>query len=171
MDAATKQALLTLVDDACASGWSLRGACRELELAEARLYRWRERSEAGELEDRTPGGHPMHGLLDDEITEIIALYHEWGEVDGSHRKLAHRGSYLERVWVAPSSVRRILAAKGLVLHPPARPGTSTRKPFPEWVEYRPNELWIYDTERHEALSNPAVVKAHRHWLVAASQRS
>ena len=41
----------------------------------------------------------MHGLLDDEVAEIVALYHEWGEVDRSHRKLAHRGSYLGRVWV------------------------------------------------------------------------
>jgi putative transposase len=145
VDAATKAALLTLVDDACASGWSLRGTCRELELAEMRLYRWRERREAGELEDRSPGGHPMHGLLDDEIAEIVALYHEWGEVDRSHRKLAHRGSYLERVWVAPSSVRRVLAAQGLRLDPPPRPQSSVRKPFPEWVEYRPKQLWIYDT--------------------------
>lgn len=49
------------------------------------------------------------------------------------------------MWVAPSSVRRVLAAHGLYLNPPARPGTSTRKPFPEWAEYRPNQIWIYDT--------------------------
>jgi len=145
VDAATKAGLLALVDDATAVGWSLRGACRELELAETRLYRWRERREAGDLDDKVPGGHPMHGLLDDEIAEIVALYHEWGEIDRSHRKLAHRGSYTERVWVAPSSVRRVLAAQGLRLHPPPRPGSSVRKPFPEWVEYRPKQLWIYDT--------------------------
>ena len=79
------------------------------------------------------------------MAEIIRLYHEWGEVDGSHRKLAHRGSYLERVWVAPSSVRRVLAAQGLHLHARPRPGRSVRKPFPDWVEYRPNSIWIYDT--------------------------
>jgi putative transposase len=87
----------------------------------------------------------MHGLLDDEVAEIIALYHEWGDVDRSHRKLAYRGSYLERVWVSPASVRRVLAAHGLSLHPPPRPGRSVRKPFPDWVEYRPNQIWIYDT--------------------------
>jgi putative transposase len=87
----------------------------------------------------------MHGLLADEVAEIVKLYHEWGEVDRSHRKLAHRGSYLERVWVAPSSVRRVLAAQGLHLHAPPRPGRSVRKPFPDWVEYRPNSIWIYDT--------------------------
>ena len=87
----------------------------------------------------------MHGLLADEVAEIVALYHEWGEVDRSHRKLAHRGSYLGRVWVSPSSVRRVLAAQGLFLHAPPRPGRSVRKPFPEWVEYQPNQIWIYDT--------------------------
>ena len=87
----------------------------------------------------------MHGLLDDEVQAIIALYDEWGEIDRSHRKLAHRGSYTNTVWVAPSSVRRVLAAHGLVLHPPTRSGSSVRKPFPDWVEYRPKQIWVYDT--------------------------
>src|SRR5690606_2738359 len=44
-----------------------------------------------------------------------AIAEEWGPVDRSHRKLAHRGSYEGRVWVAPSTFRRVLAAHGLVL--------------------------------------------------------
>jgi putative transposase len=145
VDEVTKAALLDLIADATDAGWSLRGACRELELGEGRAYRWLERRAAGELADRAPGGSPMHGLLDDEVAEIVALYHEWGDVDRSHRKLAYRGSYLERVWVSPASVRRVLAAQGLYLNPPPRTGHSVRKPFPEWVEYKPNQIWIYDT--------------------------
>jgi len=137
--------LLDLIADATDAGWTFRGACRELELGEVRGYRWIERRATGELADRGPGGSPMHGLLDDEIAEIVALYHEWGDVDRSHRKLAYRGSYLERVWVSPASVRRVLAAHGLSLHPPPRPGRSVGKPFPDWVDYRPNQIWIYDT--------------------------
>ena len=137
--------MLDLIGDATDAGWSVRGACRELELGEVRAWRWIERRAAGDLADRAPGGSPMHGLLDDEVAEIIALYHEWGDVDRSHRKLAYRGSYLERVWVSPASVRRVLAAHGLALHPPPRPGRSLRQPFPDWVEYRPNQIWIYDT--------------------------
>jgi len=136
---------LDLIAEATEKGWSFRGACRELELGELRAYRWAGRRLDGELEDRRPGGNPMHGLLADEVAEIVKLYHEWGEVDRSHRKLAHRGSYLDRVWVAPSSVRRVLAAQGLHLHAPPRPARSVAKPFPEWVEYRPNCIWIYDT--------------------------
>jgi len=145
VEEATKAGLLDLVARAVEAGWSHRRAWRELEVGERRAWRWAQRRAAGELGDRTPGGKPMHGLLDDEVAEVVALYHEWGEVDRSHRKLAHRGSYTERVWVSPSSVRRILAAQGLHLRPPPRPGRSVRQPFPEWVDYRPKQLWIYDT--------------------------
>jgi putative transposase len=75
----------------------------------------------------------------------VRLFAEWGEVDRSHRKLAHRGSYLERVWVSPSSVRRVLEREGLRLRPLPRPGRTIRKPFPDWVEYKPGMLWIFDT--------------------------
>jgi len=164
---ATKAVLLDLVAEAVDAGWSFRAACRYLDLGEVRAYRWVERRAAGELADRAPGGNPMHGLLDDEIAEIVAIYHEWGEVDRSHRKLAHRGSYLERVWVSPASVRRVLAAHGLSLDPPARPGRSVRQPFPEWVEYRPNQIWIYDTT-HFTRSKTAVIIVEdlvsRKWL-------
>ena len=136
---------MDLLADAVDAGWSFRGACRELELEERRAWRWTERRAAGDLADRRPGGSPMHGLLDDEVAEIVDLYHQWGEVDRSHRKLAYRGSYLGRVWVSPSTVRRVLAAQGLFLHPPPRPGRSVRQPFPDWVDYRPNQIWIYDT--------------------------
>jgi putative transposase len=145
VDAATKAGLLGLVEQAVEAGWEFRGACRVLELGTVRAYRWLGRRTADELEDGRPGGSPLHGLLDWEVAEIVALFHEWGEVDRSHRKLAHRGSYLERVWVSPSSVRRVLEREGLRLRPLPRPGRSVRKPFPDWVEYRPKSIWIYDT--------------------------
>jgi hypothetical protein len=79
----------------------------------------------------------MHGLLDAEATEIVALFDDWGETDRSHRKLAHRGSYLNRVWVSPSSVRRVLFLADKHFRPLPKPGRSRRKPFPEWVDYKP----------------------------------
>ena len=57
----------------------------------------------GLIDDTSPGGSPIHGLLDWQIAEVLALVEEWCPVDRSHRKLAHRDSYLERVWVAPST--------------------------------------------------------------------
>ena len=109
----------------------------------------------------------MHGLLAWEVEAVLALRTQWGEVDRSHRKLAHRGSYLGRVWVSPSSVLRVLAAHGLTLRRPKRAGSSQRKPFPAWVTYTKHSIWIYDTERHEALLDRAEVKGLRLWPVAA----
>jgi len=133
-----------LIDGAVAEGWDHRRACRVLGLKESRAWRWRIRRDGDRLADRPGGGRPVHGLLPAEEAEIVALFEEWGEVDRSHRKLAHRGSYLHRVWVSPSSVRRVLAAHGLHLHRPRRIGTSVRRPFPEWVTYTKGTIWIYD---------------------------
>jgi transposase InsO family protein len=80
-----------------------------------------------------------------KLTEILALFDDWGETDRSHRKLAHRGSYLNRVWVSPSSVHRVLFLADKHFRPLPKPGRSQRKPFPEWVDYKPNSIWIYDS--------------------------
>ena len=92
----------------------------------------------------------MHGLLPAEAEQILALFDEWGETDRSHRKLAHRGSYLGSVWVSPSSVRRVLFLADKHFRPLPRPGKSVRRPFPEWVTYTPNSIWIYDTTHFPA---------------------
>lgn len=145
VDAATKAGLLDLIEQAVDGGWTLRRACRVLELGEVRAHRWFARRARGRLVDTPPGGSPMHSVLPEEAEEILALFEEWGEVDRSHRKLAHRGSYLGRVWVSPSTVRRVLHAADKHFRPLPRPGRSKWRPFPDWVEYTPNSIWIYDT--------------------------
>ena len=89
-------------------------------------------------------------MLPDEAAEILALFEEWGDVDRSHRKLAHRGSYLSRVWVSPSTVRRVLHAADLRFRALPRPGRSKKRPFPEWAQYTPNSIWIFDTTHFTA---------------------
>ena len=145
VDAATKAGLLDLVDEALDAGWTIRRACGVLELGEVRAHRWYARRARGRLADSAPGGSPMHGVLPEEEAEILALFEEWGEVDRSHRKLAHRGSYLSRVWVSPSTVRRVLHVADLHFRPLPRPGRSKKRPFPDWVEYTPNSIWTLDT--------------------------
>jgi putative transposase len=145
VDAATKAGLLDLLDEATEAGWSMRRACTALELPERRAHRWYARRSRGQLADKTPGGSPVHGVLPEEAAEILALFDEWGETDRSHRKLAHRGSYLSRVWVSPSTVRRVLFLADKHFRPRPRPGKSKRRPFPDWAEYTPNSIWIYDT--------------------------
>ena len=116
-----------------------------LELDRRRAWHWQQRRAAGEpLDDRPSGGNPVHGLLAWEEAEILALFEEWSDVDRSHRKLAHRGSYEARVWVSPSTVDRVLARHGLVLQGSERPARSTKQPWPDWCEWRPNQLWCWD---------------------------
>ena len=126
-----------------AEGWEHRRACRYLELDEGRAWRWRRRRDADCLGDRKPGS-AVHGLRPEEVTAILDLFERWGEIDRSHRKLAHRGSYIGSVWVSPATVRRVLAAHGLVLKRPRRRVRSHRRPFPEWADYKRNSIWIYD---------------------------
>jgi len=97
----------------------------------------------------------VHGLRPEEVTAILELFETWGEVDRSHRKLAHRGSYVGRVWVSPATVRRVLAAHGLHLKRPRRV-KSARRPFPAWADYRRNSIWIYDVTHFAGCPKHAV---------------
>jgi transposase InsO family protein len=167
VEAATKAGLLDLLDEALEAGWTVCRVCHELELGEVRVHRWIARRARGQLVDKAPGGSPAHGLLPEEEREILALFDEWGETDRSHRKLAHRGSYLHRVWVSPSSVRRVLFLADKHFRPRPRPGRSTRKQFPDWVEYKPNSIWIYDTTHFPAAGMAVLIiedLVSRKWL-------
>jgi putative transposase len=75
---------------------------------------------------------------------VVQLFEVWGEVDRSHRKLAHRGSRIGLVHVSQSTVRRVLAAEGLVLpgNPPRQP--APRPGWPAWLEWKPNRVWAYE---------------------------
>ncbi len=148
---AVKAALIGLVDYAVASGWSTSRACSTLELDRRRLWRWQTRHAAGDsLDDRPPGGNPIHGLLDSERQAIMDLYDTWADVDRSHRKLAHRGSYEGLVWVSPSTVDRVLAANGLKLEGNPRPPAQPRSPWPTWVDWEPNQIWCWDASQFPA---------------------
>lgn len=167
IDTATKEVLLDLIANAVDQGWSFRDACEYLELEEQRAYRWQARQRAGELPDKPAGGQPVHGLIDWEIEAIIDLYRTWGEFDRSHRKLAHRGSYTGTVWASPSTVRRILEIHGLELKAPKQKSSSKRRPFPDWVEWRARQIWIYDTTHFPKCGMAVVIVmdlVSRKWL-------
>jgi putative transposase len=50
-----------------------------------------------------------------------------------------------------------------------RQRTHPARKKPELIARGPNQVWSWDIERHEALSNLAVVKGHRHRFVAADR--
>ena len=133
-----------LIDEASAGGWSQVRACAVLQVADVRVHRWRARlAETGALEDLPPGGNPVHRILDWEEQAILELIEQWGEVDLSHRKLAHRGSYIGTVFVAPSTLLRVALKHQLTL-PGERFRPRPPKPaFPE-ICWEKNRIWIWD---------------------------
>ena len=149
VDGTAKAALLSLVDDAVDAGWTLNRACAVVELDRGRAWRWQQRRAGGGLDDARPGGNPIHGLLEWEEAEILALFDEWGDVDRSHRKLAHRGCCEQRVWASPSTVDRVLARHGLALQGAPRPARTVKTPWPHWCEWHPNQLWCWDGSQFE----------------------
>ena len=143
--AEVKELVLKTVDEAVAEGFGHGWACSLWRVSDDRVHRWRAQHRVhGTLVDRAPGGNPMHGILPGEIETILAVAEQWGQVDRSHRKLAHRGSYESLVWVAPSTFRRVLAAHGLVLPEPAARTRSHKTPWPDWLIWEPNHIWIWD---------------------------
>jgi transposase InsO family protein len=167
VDASVKAGLCDLVEEAVDAGWSTGRAAVFLGLDADRVTRWQGRRAVDRLADATPGGHPVHGLLAWERAAVLALFASWGEVDRSHRKLAHRGSRLDVVHVSESTVRRVLMAEGLVLpgHPPREP--TPRSPWPPWLEWKPNRIWAYDFTHFSRARRAAIAildMVSRKWL-------
>lgn len=144
--AETKEGLLKLIDDAITRGWPHIRATEVLGVSDVRVHRWRTRLKmVGTLVDRAPGGSPVHRLLEWEEQEILDLIEEWAPVDRSHRKLAHRGSYEGRVWVAPSTVRRVAEKHQVMLPEPVPRRVSVpSQPWPDVIEWAPNQIWMWD---------------------------
>ena len=84
---------------------------------------------------RVPGA-AMHGLLDDEVAEIVALYAEWGEIDRSHRGPV--GHERQR---PTDDVALDAGVHGAVRHPPAlRPPQHPDRPGVDRVAVRPRQI-------------------------------
>jgi len=150
VEAGVKEALLGLVEHATAQGWPVEKACAVLGLEVRRARRWTRRREAGAgLVDARPGAS-VSALTPVEIEAIVSAFETFGEKDFSHRRLAHRGSYENLFWAAPSTVRRVLNDHDLRFRHPPRPSPSKRRPFPDWASYTPNSIWIYDTTHFTA---------------------
>jgi len=127
VNAGVKAGLLELVEHAITTGgWSLRRAAATLGLEHVRLLRWQARAALDRLDDAKPDpGEAAHALLAWERDAILALAEDRGGIDRSHRKLTHRGSRLDRVYVSESTVLRVLDAAGMRL-----PGAAARDKRP-----------------------------------------
>jgi len=169
VDAPVKAGLLELVAHAHReAGWSLRRSAGVLGVEHTRLLRWAARAAEDRLADAKPGpGTALHALLDWERDAVLTLAEQWGEIDRSHRKLAHRGSRLDLVHVSESTVWRVLVDAGVIL--PAAPAREPRvkTPWPDWAELVPGVIYIYDFTHFRASRRCAVAVldvVSRYWL-------
>jgi transposase InsO family protein len=167
VSAETKLELMGLVDGAVQAGWAHIRACRVLQVEDVRVHRWRARLiETGSLDDRPPVGNAVHRILDWEEQAILDLIEQWGPVDRSHRKLAHRGSYTDTVFVSPSTLLRV-ALKHRVELPGERVRPRPPQPvFPE-VSWEKNRIWIWDAThftRCKRVAYAIVDVVTRYWI-------
>ena len=138
--------------------------CRVLDVSTSGYYAWRR---------RTPSARAQS---DAALTALIREIHDWSRgtygVPRMVKELIARGHQ-----VNPKRVERLMREAGLQ-------GVSRRKRIhttrrdrdgrvaPDLVErdfaaHGPDEIWVADIERHEALLHRAVVKGHRPQPVAA----
>jgi len=173
VDGDVKAGLLALVDHATGNGpgqggWSLRRTAAVLGVDHVRLLRWQARAALGRLEDARPGpAQAPHALLDHERAAILKVAEEWGDIDRSHRKLAHRGSRLDAFYASESTVLRVLTDHGVHLPAPAPREPLPARAWPTWAELVPGVIWIYDFTHFRASRRCAVAVldvVSRYWL-------
>lgn len=143
-------------------GLPVEVACRVLSVSCAGFYAWRLRA---------PSARALrHAWLTDVIREVHAASGTYGA------KRVHAELVLGRaIRVGHNAVATLMHRAGIqgrTGSPKRRiAGVPTADDLVErlFVRERPNQLWVTDIERHEALSNRAVVKGHRLRSVAAGR--
>ena len=144
-----------------------RPACRALGASPATIYR--RRRPPASPRPRRPRLMPVRALSEAERERVLEVLHSERFVDVSpeetYATLLDEGTCL----CSTRTMYRILQAKHGGVRERRDQLTHPAYAKPELLAERPNELWSWDIERHEALCNRAVMKGHRHRSVAADR--
>jgi putative transposase len=125
-----------------------RPACRALGVSPASIYRARRPPEP-----RSPRPRPLpaRALTAPERDQVLEVLHSERFVDvapqETYATLLDEGTYL----CSTRTMYRILAANDGGVRERRDQLTHPRYAKPELLAVRPNELWSWDVERHEAL--------------------
>ena len=142
-----------------------RAACSAVGEPRARYYRRHRRSPPPERPALARRPQPR-ALSEAERVAVLDVLHDPDHVDEApatvYAKLLDEGTYL----ASTSTMYRLLRANAEVRER-RRQATHPAAKKPELLASGPNQVWSWDIERHEALSNRAVMKGHRHQPVAA----
>jgi putative transposase len=144
----------------------IRVMCRVLGVSASGYYAWEEREPSAREVANTK--------LLERIRTMHAKSRQTYGVPRMMVELTEAGEI-----VGHNRVARLMREAGLVGASRRKGCWTTRRnkdarPAPDLVERKfvadaPDRLWVADIERHEALSNRAVMKGHRRRLVAASR--
>jgi hypothetical protein len=143
--------------------------CQQLQIAPSTYYEHKAR-------DANPSSLPKRSVRDGELrVEIERVWKENFGVYGARkvwRQLLREGFEVARCTVErlmrQMDLQGVVRGRKLKTTIPVeladKPADLVQRRF---KADRPNQLWVADLERHEALTNRAVVKGHRRALVAA----
>jgi putative transposase len=160
---------MSLFIDAHRDRFGVEPICRALQFAPSTYYARKER-------ERNPCAR---ALRDRELMPEIRRVHEENlSVYGAEKTWRQLGR--EGIAAPRCQVERLMRADGL--RGAIRGGKRVRTTIPDneaerapdlvdrdFTATAPNQLWVADFERHEALANRAVMKGHRHRPVAAGR--
>jgi putative transposase len=144
---------------------STSAACELLGVSRATCYRRRRPPVAG---PPVPRPAPANKLTEAECQHVLAVLRsdEYCDLAPAQvwARLLDDGIYLCSI----STMYRLLAVAG-ESRERRRQRTHPAKKKPELIATAPNQVWSWDIERHEARLDRAVMKGHRHRLVAAGR--
>jgi putative transposase len=132
-----------------------RPACRALGASPATIYRHRRPPQPRPARPRPT---PARALTGPERQQVLNVLHSERFVDVSPEEtwatLLDEGTYL----CSPRTMYRVLAAHHGGVRERRNQLTHPAYAKPELLATRPNELWSWDVERHEALWNREEVR-------------
>lgn len=167
ISARDRQDAVMLIDEARAAGARLSRACAELGIHRRTYRRWTAEGEVrpdGRPEAKRPT--PPNKLSDAERAEVLAACHEPAHASLPPSqivpKLADQGRYL----ASEATFYRVLREAGEA-HRRGRARAPHQRAKPRHCATGPGQVWSWDIERHEALSDRVTVRDRRDPTVAA----
>ena len=146
-----------------AEGLPVELSCRVLGVSVSGYFGWRA---------RPPSPRAIRHAW---LTDVIAAVHASSRGTYGARRVHAELTMGRGIAVGHNAVELLMrraGVQGLSGRPKFRRvphvATATDLVNRQFARSGPDRLWVTDIERHEALSNPAVMKGHRLWLVAAS---
>ena len=136
-----------MIDSSLQNGVSVRRSCSILMVQYRRIVRWQQRIRRGRgLQDRKPGPtEPLHKLLPDETSQIVAMAKDEKYADLSHWILAVTAADQGLFQASFSSVYRVLKQEGLTTARGAWRGHNGNSKPPVRKELTgPNQRWCWD---------------------------